>query len=376
MPSKRDVLEQLKRDELLAAADRFELEIRDRRVREDIAEALASSRKAGLAEVLEELPRTRLKEICRALNLDDSGREKALLVARLTGKPPEPKPSGSRSPSLPRHGGDPRRQRFRHLGSRAARPPPGPSGLPEGRLQRQSRLRGQALGRRRQAARPHGRRRVQARRPRPDLPQVHLRRLRGEARGPGARPRAPIPRTATSTSPRASSGCPRRPAGPARKAPGPGPKRRPSATPSTRRWAPSRRRTPRSRASCRRTTPGPPSTRPASASSIDLIATIGLGDTAEPLARTSSAGSTNTSSASSPRPRASAAASSTRPQSVVKLLVEMLEPYQGRVYDPCCGSGGMFVAVGDVRRGPRRPAGRPLHLRPGVQPHDLAAGAG
>jgi type I restriction enzyme M protein len=31
------------------------------------------------------------------------------------------------------------------------------------------------------------------------------------------------------------------------------------------------------------------------------------------------------------------------PQSVVKLLVEMIEPYQGRVYDPCCGSGGMFV---------------------------------
>ena len=31
------------------------------------------------------------------------------------------------------------------------------------------------------------------------------------------------------------------------------------------------------------------------------------------------------------------------PRSVVKLLVEMLEPYQGRVYDPCCGSSGMFV---------------------------------
>jgi len=28
---------------------------------------------------------------------------------------------------------------------------------------------------------------------------------------------------------------------------------------------------------------------------------------------------------------------------VVKLLVEMIEPYKGRVYDPCCGSGGMFV---------------------------------
>lgn len=31
------------------------------------------------------------------------------------------------------------------------------------------------------------------------------------------------------------------------------------------------------------------------------------------------------------------------PRSVVKTLVEMLEPYQGRVYDPACGSGGMFV---------------------------------
>lgn len=31
------------------------------------------------------------------------------------------------------------------------------------------------------------------------------------------------------------------------------------------------------------------------------------------------------------------------PQSIVKLLVEMLEPYSGRIYDPCCGSGGMFV---------------------------------
>jgi type I restriction enzyme M protein len=31
------------------------------------------------------------------------------------------------------------------------------------------------------------------------------------------------------------------------------------------------------------------------------------------------------------------------PRSVVRVLVEMLEPYSGRVYDPCCGSGGMFV---------------------------------
>lgn len=31
------------------------------------------------------------------------------------------------------------------------------------------------------------------------------------------------------------------------------------------------------------------------------------------------------------------------PSSIVALLVEMLQPYKGRVFDPCCGSGGMFV---------------------------------
>lgn len=31
------------------------------------------------------------------------------------------------------------------------------------------------------------------------------------------------------------------------------------------------------------------------------------------------------------------------PKSIVTLIVEMLQPYQGRVYDPCCGSGGFFV---------------------------------
>lgn len=31
------------------------------------------------------------------------------------------------------------------------------------------------------------------------------------------------------------------------------------------------------------------------------------------------------------------------PKSIVELMVDILEPYKGRVYDPCCGSGGMFV---------------------------------
>lgn len=31
------------------------------------------------------------------------------------------------------------------------------------------------------------------------------------------------------------------------------------------------------------------------------------------------------------------------PKSIVKLMVQMIEPYKGRIYDPCCGSGGMFI---------------------------------
>ena len=94
MSRKRDVLDLLKREELVAAADRFDLPVADRRVKTALVEALAGSRKTGLAAILEELPRTRLKEICRRLGLEDSGREKAVLVARLAGdSPTSPSPT-------------------------------------------------------------------------------------------------------------------------------------------------------------------------------------------------------------------------------------------------------------------------------------------
>ena len=38
------------------------------------------------------------------------------------------------------------------------------------------------------------------------------------------------------------------------------------------------------------------------------------------------------------------------PPSVVRVIVEVLEPSSGRVYDPCCGSGGMFVADREFHR--------------------------
>ncbi len=39
------------------------------------------------------------------------------------------------------------------------------------------------------------------------------------------------------------------------------------------------------------------------------------------------------------------------PCSIVKLLVEMLEPYKGKIFDPCCGTGGMFVQSGEFLKG-------------------------
>ena len=45
------------------------------------------------------------------------------------------------------------------------------------------------------------------------------------------------------------------------------------------------------------------------------------------------------------------------PRCVVRLLVEMIEPFQGRVYDPCCGSSGMFVQSVEFIRAHRKPYG-------------------
>jgi type I restriction enzyme M protein len=87
MPSKRDVLAQFSRDELVGAAERFELAVADRRVKDQLFEAVASSKKAGLADIVGALSRDRLKELCRSLGLEDAGKEKTALIDRLTGAP-------------------------------------------------------------------------------------------------------------------------------------------------------------------------------------------------------------------------------------------------------------------------------------------------
>lgn len=98
MPTKRNVLAQLKRDELLVALDWYELAVDDRRVRDQIIDTLARSKKARLSEILPDLKRARLQEICGSLGLDTSGREKSLLVDRLTGSPARSNGKGNGAP--------------------------------------------------------------------------------------------------------------------------------------------------------------------------------------------------------------------------------------------------------------------------------------
>jgi type I restriction enzyme M protein len=85
MPQKRDVLQHLTRDELLSVVERFELTPKDRRAKDGLIDAIAASKKATLIEILPDLSRDRLKELCRAFDLDDGGREKSALVDRLVG---------------------------------------------------------------------------------------------------------------------------------------------------------------------------------------------------------------------------------------------------------------------------------------------------
>ena len=75
---------------------------------------------------------------------------------------------------------------------------------------------------------------------------------------------------------------------------------------------------------------------------IDLIGTIGLGDS-ESKSRDILGGVYEYFLGQFADSEGKKGGQFYTPQCIVKLLVEMIEPYKGRVYDPCCGSGGMFV---------------------------------
>ena len=97
MPTKRTILAELTRRELWVSLDLYGLQVPDRHVKAQLVDALARSRKARVEEVLQALSRDRLKALCRAFGLDDSGRKKADLVARLAGPAPASSTAASRS---------------------------------------------------------------------------------------------------------------------------------------------------------------------------------------------------------------------------------------------------------------------------------------
>jgi type I restriction enzyme M protein len=104
MPDPRTVLDLLRRDELLPIVDRLGVFVTDRRVKTLLIDALVAQHPA-LPDLLADLSRDRLKELCRALGLDDAGREKAALLARLAGAEAvaaqAPAPPVAAAPSAP-----------------------------------------------------------------------------------------------------------------------------------------------------------------------------------------------------------------------------------------------------------------------------------
>ena len=98
MPAKRAILNELSRHELRTGVDAFALQVGDRRVKAQLVNALSRSRKARVGKILRDLSRDRLNELCRTFDLDDSGRRKADLVARLVARTPASKLNGRDAP--------------------------------------------------------------------------------------------------------------------------------------------------------------------------------------------------------------------------------------------------------------------------------------
>lgn len=59
------------------------------------------------------------------------------------------------------------------------------------------------------------------------------------------------------------------------------------------------------------------------------------------------------------------------PKTIVNLIAEMIEPYSGKIYDPCCGSGGMFVQSMKFIEAHHGNKKKHFGLRSGIYKHHL-----
>ena len=84
---KKAILEKLTVDELRAGIERCGISVRDHRKKGLVRSLAARGGYAAIQEILSGLPRDRLKELCRACDLDDRGRTKTDLAVRLVGQP-------------------------------------------------------------------------------------------------------------------------------------------------------------------------------------------------------------------------------------------------------------------------------------------------
>ena len=90
MPTKHAIFSQFSAADLRVYVDHYGLEVTDRRVRAQLIEALVECETVSIEDVLADYKRDYLKAFCRALDLDDSGRRRADLITRLIGSSEEP----------------------------------------------------------------------------------------------------------------------------------------------------------------------------------------------------------------------------------------------------------------------------------------------
>jgi adenine-specific DNA-methyltransferase len=93
--ARRAALGVLSRDRLKELAERFQLTVEDRRSADSYVDAFVRSRSIGFGDVLRAAKRDELKEMCRALGLEDGGREIDVLVERILAMPAASAGSGA-----------------------------------------------------------------------------------------------------------------------------------------------------------------------------------------------------------------------------------------------------------------------------------------
>lgn len=101
-PTKRTALDTLTVKRLGGLCDDFELDRKGLTLKHDLIDVLARSKRASFAELLDALPRNELKAICRAHGLDKSGKLKAVIAARILGEAPTPSTTSAAPKSTPK----------------------------------------------------------------------------------------------------------------------------------------------------------------------------------------------------------------------------------------------------------------------------------